>query len=541
MKLRTIVKIAVISSVVLLCTGFAVFSFFKLSAVESREDFNLYMLVPESATAVLETDDLAGLMEDINELSCSKEHHFLYVSKLFSYLKLHLHTLLEETPHGLSKQMNKVLLSFHEPDNDRNQVLYCSLGNGDYQLVEKFIQKYCSSSFPSKLFDYKGEEIRIYPMPDDSFLACYVTSDFLVVSYQKKLIEEVINARLSKKSLLNDPSFSDAHADKRTNVVATIYTRMRSLSMGNVTDGIRSHTEMGGWMEFDMKMNGDAVYFSGISHDTDTCLTFMNMLRKQQPVEEFPGYMLPSSTFFFSKRSATDMQAVFDFTAEQEYSQATYSDYIKERDIELLDYIGNNANGEVVTCLFQTADTVTKPYAVMILPLKDVTQAEQMLHNLVRATPKEKDAPPAPRTKFIQTPLRAYPIYILPRNTLFTQLTGITKSDLYVFACFYNGSLLFAPDAESLSTYIRQLERKEVLDETPAYEEGIASLSPSYNFMTMADLSDVFQQPENYVRLVPNFFFRNQDFFRHFILLAQFVCADGGVYSNVVFLYKGNE
>lgn len=541
MKLRTIVKIAVISSVVLLCTGFAVFSFFKLSAVESREDFNLYTLVPESATAVLETDDLAGLIEDINELSCSKEHHFLYVSKLFSYLKLHLHTLLEETPHGLSKQMNKVLLSFHEPDNDRNQVLYCSLGNGDYQLVEKFIQKYCSSSFPSKLFDYKGEEIRIYPMPDDSFLACYVTSDFLVVSYQKKLIEEVINARLSKKSLLNDPSFSDAHTDKRTNVVATIYTRMSSLSMGNVTDGIRSHTEMGGWMEFDMKMNGDAIYFSGISHDTDTCLTFMNMLRKQQPVEEFPGHMLPSSTFFFSKRSATDMKAVFDFTAEQEYAQATYSDYIKERDVELLDYIGNNANGEVVTCLFQTIDTVAKPYAVMLLPLKDVTQAEQVLHNLVRTTPKEKDAPPMPRAKFIQTSLRAYPVYILPRNTLFTQLTGITKSDLYVFACFYDGSLLFAPDAESLSAYIRQLEKKEILDETPAYEEGIASLSPSYNFMTMADLSDVFRQPENYVRLVPNFFFRNQGFFRHFILLAQFVCADGGVYSNVVFLYKGDE
>ena len=93
--------------------------------------------------------------------------------------------MLEDTPHGLSKQMNKVLLSFHEPDNDRNQVLYCSLGNGDYELVEKFIRKYCSSSFPSKLFDYKGEEIRIYPMPDDSFLACYFTSDFLVVSYQK--------------------------------------------------------------------------------------------------------------------------------------------------------------------------------------------------------------------------------------------------------------------------------------------------------------------------------------------------------------------
>lgn len=47
-----------------------------------------------------------------------------------------------------------------------NQVLYCSLGSGDYELVESFVEKYCSSSFPSKYFDYKGEEIRIYPMAD---------------------------------------------------------------------------------------------------------------------------------------------------------------------------------------------------------------------------------------------------------------------------------------------------------------------------------------------------------------------------------------
>ena len=76
MKLRTIVKIAVISPVVLLCTGFAMFSFFRLSAAEGRKDFNLYTLVPGSATVVLETDDLAGMIQGINELSCSKDRTF---------------------------------------------------------------------------------------------------------------------------------------------------------------------------------------------------------------------------------------------------------------------------------------------------------------------------------------------------------------------------------------------------------------------------------------------------------------------------------
>ena len=36
-----------------------------------------------------------------------------------------------------------------------------------------------SSTFPSKYFDYNGEEIRIYPTADGRFLAAYFTPDFL--------------------------------------------------------------------------------------------------------------------------------------------------------------------------------------------------------------------------------------------------------------------------------------------------------------------------------------------------------------------------
>ncbi len=148
MKLRLLIRIAVIVSIVLLCTGFGVYSFLRMNAVENRQDFNLFTLVPQDATAVLETDRMADLMEDIDGLHCSKDKHFLYVSELFVYLKKYFNTLVGDTPHGLSRQMNKMLISFHEPDTPLNQVLYCSLGSGDYELVESFVEKYCSSSFP---------------------------------------------------------------------------------------------------------------------------------------------------------------------------------------------------------------------------------------------------------------------------------------------------------------------------------------------------------------------------------------------------------
>ncbi len=178
MKLRLLIQIAVVVSIVLLCTGFGVYSFLRLNSVENRQDFNLYTLVPQDATAILETDRMADLVEDINELNCSKDNHFLYVSELFVYLKKYLYTLVEDTPHGLSKQMNKMLISFHEPDTPMNQVLYCSLGSGDYELVESFVEKYWLQFVSFQVFRLQGRGDTYLSHGRRSFPGCLLHSRF---------------------------------------------------------------------------------------------------------------------------------------------------------------------------------------------------------------------------------------------------------------------------------------------------------------------------------------------------------------------------
>lgn len=538
MKLRTVMKIAVTTSIVLFCTALVVYLFFKLSAIENREEFNLYKLVPTDATAVLEIDDVGSLIEDIDELDCSKDHHFLYISKLFSLLKTHIYALQSESPHGLSRQMNKMLISFHEPDNDKNQVLYCGLGVGDYSLVEKLIQKYFSSVFSTKLSSYKGEEIRIYPMPDGNFLACYLTSRFVAVSFQKRLIEQVIDASLSKRSLFKDPSFRSVHKEKRLNGPATVYARMQSLDMGKMTDGVHSKASLGGWTEFDVKMGGRTIYFTGISHDTDTCLTFMNMLRKQQPIEGFLSEPLPITTFFFSHRSISDWQAVFDFTSDQQRVTTAHPSYIEERDAELIRYLKENGGIEVTTCLFEHKDSVSAPAIVMSLSTNDVSKAELVLKHLIETSPEDPDDILWKGGRKSAVWLQNQLIYRMPRNTLFAQLAGVSVTESHTYACFYAGRLLLAPDPADLLLYMDCVEKGEVLNYTVAYNDGISGLSNMYHFMLFSDLEKVFAQPENYVRLIPSFFFRNADFFRHFKLAAQFTCTDGVVSPNVVLLYK---
>ena len=70
--------------------------------------------------------------------------------------------------------------------------------------------------------------------------------------------------------MADDSTFTGIRAPEKSAAAATIYTRMQGMM---------------GWTEFDMKMKDDFIYFSGITHDADTCFAFINQLRQQQSVK----------------------------------------------------------------------------------------------------------------------------------------------------------------------------------------------------------------------------------------------------------------
>lgn len=538
-----LIRIAIVVSIVLLCTGFGVYSFLRLDAVNRQKDFNLYAIVPQDAIAVLETDRLADLMEDIDRMECSKDGHFLYFSELFVCLKQYFYALMEDTPHGLSRQMNKVLISFHEPDTPMNQVMYCSLGAGDVEVVETFIRKYSSSSYPSKSIDYKGEEIRIYPMSDGRFLTVYVTPDFLALSFQKRLIEQVVDVARSKHSLMELPSFKRMYTGKHANVSATLYLRMKAVDMGKKSDGLHVQTRLGNWAEFDLKLDEDAIYCSGVSlQHADSSFTLFNALHKQGPIEGFCGDQLPASTFFYTYCSLSDVKSMLEFTATQEYAKTDYPEIVKKRDSVWVDYLYEYADNRMLFSLFESMDTTdNKPCAVVAIPVKDVKRAERGLQDLIYSFPRKSSEPLPPKfvPDYARYPrARWYRKHLLPRSSLLPQLTGITESSLYAYSCFYKDTLLLAPDGRSLSAYVEALEEGNVLSPVSIYGEGMRSLSPTYTLVMMVDMEKILEQPEIYVRLIPNFFFRQYDFFRHFMLSIQFTCAEGVVYPNIVLLYN---
>ena len=193
-----------------------------------------------------------------------------------------------------------------------------------------------------------------------------------------------------------------------------------------------------------------------------------------------------------------------------------------------------------MTCVFENKDTLSPPAVVMSFSVNDPSRAEQRFKDLLKTAPVD---PLAPLWRLVENRSIAsqfFPVYRMPRNTLFVRLTGINSVDLYTYACFYSGRILFSPDPENLLFYIECIENGSVIDLEAVSNEGISDLSDMYHFMLFSDLEKVFDKPENYVRLIPGFFFRNANFFRHFKLSAQFTCTDGVVSPNVVLLYKGD-
>lgn len=95
-------------------------------------------------------------------------------------------------------------------------------------------------------------------------------------------------------------------------------------------------------------------------------------------------------------------------------------------------------------------------------------------------------------------------------------------SELY--AAFYAGRLLLAPDEDSLSDYILRLDKGEVLDSAVTYKAGMSNLSDSYHFMLMADFEHLFRQVEKQVCFVPDFFVRNAEFFAISYFCSVYLC-----------------
>jgi hypothetical protein len=167
--------------------------------------------------------------------------------------------------------------------------------------------------------------------------------------------------------------------------------------------------------------------------------------------------------------------------------------YVQQRDDELFGYLSQYAGKALTTALFHAPDTLADPCAVMAIPINDMAPAQQSFREWITSLPADTLGQLLPSRMYLRVQQQNLVCWRLPRTTLFARFTGITRPGLNPVVCFYDNRMFWAPDVRSLSAYIEFMLRKEVLQGKTAYEEAVSGMAPSYQYMLMADLADVFR------------------------------------------------
>lgn len=266
MQIRSVIKLGVVLSVVLFCIGIAFYGFARLSMADKENRVDIFEFVPKDCAGILETDNIDNFMHVFSQAAYSSQLDTLHRAGLMNDILSDLSRYSSAAAHGLSYQMNHVVISFHRPHTAMDVVAYFRIGKeGKHQLIEAVKGKHGADFIPKKE-TYRGKKIEIYPLSSTKYLSVYTTDGLVVVSYQKKLIEQVIDAVKDNNSLREDSVFT-SHPQPASFI--TIYGRTPSVPfLGKES----CHS----WSEYDIHLNSEVFYLSGqMKEEQADCLDRM--------------------------------------------------------------------------------------------------------------------------------------------------------------------------------------------------------------------------------------------------------------------------
>lgn len=294
MQIRSVIKLGVVLSVVLFCIGIAFYGFARLSMADKENRVDIFEFVPKDCAGILETDNIDNFMHVFSQAAYSSQLDTLHRAGLMNDILSDLSRYSSAAAHGLSYQMNHVVISFHRPHTAMDVVAYFRIGKeGKHQLIEAVKGKHGADFVPKKE-TYRGKKIEIYPLSSTRYLSVYTTYGLVVVSYQKKLIEQVIDAVKDNNSLREDSVFTSIHHTQPASFI-TIYGRTPSVPfLGKES----CHS----WSEYDIHLNSEVFYLSGqMKEEQADCLD-----RMLQAVHTVPVVSESDSLLVVSGRERVD-------------------------------------------------------------------------------------------------------------------------------------------------------------------------------------------------------------------------------------------
>lgn len=294
MKLKNIIKLGTVISVLLFGLAAGYFIMMRLDMAERNRDVNLYSYIPSECVSVLESDDVNTFLNDAQLHNYNRELDAFRFPGLFDFLLASLNEYTTANGHGLSNQMSRLAVSFHRVGGMRDQVVYFRMGMADEQMLAGMLQEYASGHFLPREEKYRGKTIHVYPLGTEEFLSAYAEEGAFAISYQKSLIEKVIDAKLDKTSLNEDDLFLEMVEKKKGQHTLSLYSRTPAMPF----------LEMGAecWSEFVFYLNSDVFYLTGDTYMAESA-TVDEMLRRIHDI----GVVRKDGLIISSEKDSTEL------------------------------------------------------------------------------------------------------------------------------------------------------------------------------------------------------------------------------------------
>lgn len=505
MNKKTISRTIILLAILLLCTAMGTFYYMKLELQEKNGKTDLFSLIPEDCQAIIEFNNIHNLFQNLHYTAFSEAYKKSEISDLIHLMDERFNTLAEHKAHGLGGQMNHLLISFHSPGNSADQVIYGHLNNENKSFIDSLLkQNHTAASFQKEI-NYNGESIFIYPLNNEKFLACYFQKRFYAISFQKRLIEKVIDTyRHRTPCIRNDSVFTLLSTQKKPANSLYLYVRNQPLS---------------NWTEFNILIHNDAIYMAGNCSDISQN-SLAQTLTGGKKVNLIADHMVPEKTFLFYQLAISDGKSIIpSFQKDSVSANARYA---------FSDFIREYTKGEVSSIEFEGNDS-THLHRILLFPLSQ---------SLTGIEPKWKN--------ILQTPYihkringNVYTIYLIETENFtnkFIPHSNLNKT-ASLYATLFNRQLLLSDKTENLICYLQQITDSEREQHT-SFQKEMADLCQQPNFTLFTDMEELLKHPQ-YAQYIPPFFFRHKEFFQNFTFSLQLVKVPENINANVILTYKG--
>lgn len=504
MNKKTISRTIILLAILLLCTAMGTFYYVKLELQEKNGKTDLFSLIPEDCEAIIEANNIHTLFQSLHYTAFAEAYKNLQISDLIKLLDERFNDLDGQKAHGLSGQMNHLLISFHSPGSAADQVIYGHLGNEDQDFIDSLLKQANTTSTFHKEVAYKDEPILIYPLNNEKFLACYFQKGFFAISLQKKLIEKVIDTyRQQVPSIQNDSVFTLLSTRKKP--VNSLYLYARNQPLSN-------------WTEFNILIHNEAIYMTGNCVGTSNN-SFAQSITGGRKVTLIADRLLPEKTVLFYQLAISDGDSM---------SPLFRKDSIAGTALSGLDhFIRMHTQGEISSIEFKGNDT-TNVHHIFLFPLSQtLTETESFWKKIIQITPQYK-----------RVDGNIYTIYPMQESTFINQLMPQPNAneEKLIYATLFNQQLLLSAKPDDLVYYLQEQTNHE--EEPFSFQEEMTDLSQEPNFTLFADMEEILNHPQEYTRYIPPFFFKHKEFFRNFTFSLQLVKVPENINANVILTYK---